>query len=156
MSHAFSETDKKILKILLEPKREVSNRELEQKLRLPRSTILRRRKYLEEKYLDHPYMLNVANLGFRRVDLMIFTGGGATTAIARNLLRRDEVVWVGRSIGEHTIDLRVEVIVKNNSELLGLLEEVKGMENVKDVVWSEIVEIIGRKAPVPSSIIDKL
>jgi DNA-binding Lrp family transcriptional regulator len=155
-SHAFSETDKKILKVLLEPKRKVSNRELEQRLRLPRSTIQRRRRYLEEKYLDHPYMLNVANLGFRRVDLMIFTGGGATTAIARDLLRRDEVVRVGRSIGEHTIDLRAEAIVKDNSELLGLLEDVKGMENVKDVVWSEIVEFIGTKSSVPSSIIDKL
>jgi len=101
-------------------------------------------------------MLNVATLGFRRVDLMIFTGGGATTAIAHNLLRRDEVVCVGRSIGEHTIDLRAEVIVKDNSELLELLEEVKGTENVKDVVWSEIVEFIGTKSSVPSSIIDKL
>jgi len=101
-------------------------------------------------------LLNVANLGFRRVDLMIFTGGGATTAIARELLKRDEVVCVGRSIGEHTIDLRAEVIIKDNSELLGLLELVKGMENVKDAVWSEIVEVIGRKSPVPLSIIDKL
>jgi hypothetical protein len=54
------------------------------------------------------------------------------------------------------IGLRAEVIIKDNSELLGLLELVKGTDNVKDVIWSEIVEMIGRKKSVPSSIIDKL
>jgi hypothetical protein len=155
----LSLVDKKILKILLEPvgaEGEVTSRKLVAKLGIPRSTIERRRRHLEQTYLEHPYFLDVANLGFRRVDLLIFTGGGATKAVASELLRRDEVVYVGRSIGEHTIDLRAEVIVKDNSELLGLLELVKGMDNVKDVIWSEIVDVIGRKSSVPSSIIDRL
>jgi hypothetical protein len=57
---------------------------------------------------------------------------------------------------ENTIDLRAEVIIKDNSELLGLLELVKAMESVKDVIWSEIVDVIGKKRSIPSSIIDKL
>jgi len=88
--------------------------------------------------------------------LMIYTGGGATTAIANELLKRDEVVYVGRSIGEHTIDLRAEVIIKDNTELLGLLEMVKAMESVRDAIWSEVVDVIGRKRSIPSSVIDKL
>jgi len=123
---------------------------------MPRSTIQRRRRHLEQRYLEHTYSLNLANLGFRRVDLLIYTGGGATQAIAHELLRRDEVVYVGRSIGEHTIDLRAEVIIKDNSELLGLLELVKAMASVKDVIWSEIVDVIGKKRSIPASIIDKL
>ncbi|MEO9320732.1 MAG: hypothetical protein ABI361_08680 [Nitrososphaera sp.] len=39
-------------------------------------------------------------MGYRRVDLLIYTGGGETVAIAEKLLERDEVVYVGRSIGE--------------------------------------------------------
>lgn len=148
--------DKQILKILLAPEGDISSRMLEVKLGIPRSTIQRRRKHLENTYLEHTYSLNLAHLGFRRVDLLIFTGGGATQQIAHELLKRDEVVSVGRSIGEHTIDLRAEVIIKDNSELLGLLELVKGMESVKDVIWSEIVDVIGQKRSVPSSIIDKL
>lgn len=66
------------------------------------------------------------------------------------------MVSVGRSIGEHTIDLRAEVIIKDNSELLGLLELVKGMPSVRDVIWSEIVDMIGQKRSVPSAIIDRL
>jgi hypothetical protein len=30
------------------------------------------------------------------------------------------------------------------------------MEGVKDVVWSEIVNIVGRKISIPSSIIDRI
>ena len=101
-------------------------------------------------------MLNLSNLGYRAVDLMIYTGGGATTAIANELLKRDQVVYVGRSIGEHTIDLRAEVIIKDNTELLGLLEMVKAMESVRDAIWSEVVDVIGRKRSIPSSVIDKL
>jgi DNA-binding Lrp family transcriptional regulator len=154
--HSFSEVDKKILKLLLEPIGKVSSRVLEQELGVPRSTIQRRRDYLEKNYLTLTYSLNLDSLGFRRVDLLIYTGGGATLPIARELLKRDEVVSVGRSIGEHTIDLRAEVIIKDNSELLGLLELVKAMPNVKDVIWSEIVEVVGSKKSIPSGIIDRM
>lgn len=90
------------------------------------------------------------------MDLLIYTGGGDTIQIAEKLLDRDEVVYVGRSIGEHTIDLRAEVIIKDNSQHLDLLEDVKAMTSVKDVIWSEIVQIVGKKRSVPSSIIDNI
>jgi DNA-binding Lrp family transcriptional regulator len=152
----LSLVDNKILKVLLDPEADTSTHVLEAKLGIPRSTIQRRRKHLEKLYLNHSYTLNLENLGFRRVDLLIFTGGGATKQIASELLKLDPVVYVGRSIGEHTIDLRAEVIIKDNSELLGLLELVKAMESVKDVIWSEIVDVLGRKRSVPSSIIDRI
>jgi DNA-binding Lrp family transcriptional regulator len=154
--HSFSEVDKKLLKLLLEPTGKVSSRVLEQRLGIPRSTIQRRRDYLEKNFLNFTYSLKLDSLGFRRVDLLIYTGGGATLPIAHELLKRDEVVSVGRAIGEHTIDLRAEVIIKDNSELLGLLELVKAMPNVKDVIWSEIVEVVGSKKSIPSGIIDRM
>jgi DNA-binding Lrp family transcriptional regulator len=156
LPHSFSDVDKDMLKILLEPNGNVPSIELAQRLKVPRSTIERRREYLEENYLSLAYSLDLRNLGYRRVDLLIYTGGGGAQPIARELLKRDNVVSVGRSIGEHTIDLRAEVIVKDNSELLGLLEAVKAMEGVRDAVWSEIVDVMGAKRSVPSSIIDKL
>ena len=150
----LSEIDKKILKILLSPNGKVSSHALSTKLGLPRTTIQRRRNFLEKHYLEFSYILKLEELGYRRVDLLIYTGGGDTISIAEKLLARDEVVYVGRSIGEHTIDLRAEVIIKDNSQLLDLLEEVKAMPSVKDVIWSEIVKIVGRKRSVPSNILD--
>ena len=56
-------------------------------------------------------------------------------------------MYAARTIGEHTIDLRIEVFVKDNGQPLDLLEDVKGMNGVRDVVWTEVVETIGRKNP---------
>lgn len=152
----LSEIDRKILKILLNPVGRISSHALATKLGLPRTTIQRRRNFLEKHYLEFSYSLKLDELGYRRVDLLIYTGGGDTIRIAEKLLERDEVVYVGRSIGEHTIDLRAEVIIKNNAQLLDLLEEVKAMPSVRDVIWSEIVRVVGRKKSVPGVIIDYL
>lgn len=152
----LSVIDKKMLKLLLDPSTRLSSHALAEKLGLPRTTIQRRRNFLEKHYLEFSYALKIEQLGYRRVDLLIYTGSGETVKIAEKLLLREEVVYVGRSIGEHTIDLRAEVIIKDNSQLLDLLEEIKAMPSVRDVVWSEIVKIIGKKRSVPSSIIDAM
>jgi hypothetical protein len=52
--------------------------------------------------------------------------------------------------------LRVEIIVRDNAELLDILEKVKAMDGVNDVVWSEIVQVVGMKRSIPSRIIDML
>jgi DNA-binding Lrp family transcriptional regulator len=152
----FSDVDKMILKALLEPDGNVSSIVLANRLGIPRSTIQRRRDRLEKSCLGLSYSLKLEGLHYRRIDLLIYTSRGATMEIAKDLLKLDEVVYVGRSIGEHTIDLRAEVIIKDNSELLGLLELVQAMENVRDVVWSEIVDVVGKKRSIPEGIIDSL
>jgi hypothetical protein len=95
-------------------------------------------------------------LGYRRIDFLLYIGGGNSTEIGRELLAHNEVVSVSRSVGEHTIDLRVEVIVKDTQQLLRLLEIMKSMPDVKDVIWSETAFVIGRKRSVPSEVIDDL
>ena len=148
--------DKKLLTVLLQLNGKVSSHALAAKLGIPRTTVQRRRRFLEENFLELMYVLKLKDLGYSRVDLLIYTGGGNAMKIAETLLNRDEVVNVATSIGEHTIDLRAEVVIKDNVQLLDLLEEVKGIASVKDVVWSEIVKIVGRKKSMPASIIEKL
>ena len=142
--------------MLLEPNGKISAHMLAEKLGVPLTTIQRRRNHLESRYLDFTYSLRLSHLGFRRVDFFISTAGGNTIEIGRELLKRKEVVGVGRSIGEHTIDLRVETIVSDNAQLLEILEAIKKMANVKDVIWSEIVDVIGTKRSIPSDVIDQL
>ena len=81
---------------------------------------------------------------------------GQVNDVVSNLLNLNAVTYVGKSIGEHTIDLRVESIVKDNIVLLDLLETIKGMDGVREVVLSEIVDVVGRKMSIPSSIIDEI
>ena len=155
-SSKISRVDKEILKILLEPYNRISTQLLAKKIGVPLTTVQRRRNHLEDKYLDISYSLNLRNLGFRRIDFFLYTGGGNTSEIGRELLKHKEIVSVGRSVGEHTIDLRAEAIVKDSGQLLDLLEAMKAMPNVRDVIWSEIVDVIGRKQSIPSEVIDAL
>ena len=101
-------------------------------------------------------MVNLEKFGWRRVDLLIATKYGKTSSVAKQLLSYDEVTYVGKSIGERTIDLRAEIIIKDNSQLLDVLEKVKAIEGVEDTIWSEIVDVVGKKRSIPSNIIDQL
>ena len=71
-------------------------------------------------------------------------------AIGKDLLKRSEVAYVARTIGQFTIDLKVEVFVQTSDELVDLIEEVKAMDGVRDLVWSEVVEVVGRKNHIPT------
>lgn len=77
-------------------------------------------------------------------------------AIGKELLKRKDVAYVARSVGQFNIDLRVEIFIRNNDDLIDLIEEVKGMDGVKDVIWSEIIEVVGRKDHIPTGILAAL
>jgi DNA-binding Lrp family transcriptional regulator len=153
---SLSDVDRKILKILLSPDGKHSSKALARKLGLPATTIQRRRKRLEQDFLKISYALELSKFGWHKVDFLIATESGRTDVIARSLLKRDEVVYVGKSIGQHTIDLRVETILKDNAEILRMMELLKATPGIKEVVWTEIVEVVGIKTSVPAQIIDRL
>ena len=144
------------MKALLTPDGRHSSKALARKLGLPATTIQRRRKRLETEFLTISYSLDLARFGWHKVDFLIATESGKTGAIGKALLKRDEVVYVGKSIGQHTIDLRVETVLQDNSEILRMMELLKATPGIKDVVWTEIVEVVGRKMSIPAQIIDKL
>ena len=152
----LSAIDRKLLKILLTPSRRISSQQLGKKLGLASTTVQRRRKRLEKEFLTFSYSLNLHKFGWHKVDFLIATESGKTVAVAKTLLRRPEVVYVGKAIGQHTIDLRVETVLKDNLEILRMLELMKGMAGVKDAMWSEIVEVVGRKMSIPMQIINRL
>jgi hypothetical protein len=129
---------------------------LAKKIGIPASTLQRRRARLENEFLKVVYTLNLERFGWHKVDFLIATESGKTDLVGKTLLKRDEVIYVGKSIGQHTIDLRVETILKDNAEILRMMELLKAMPGVKDVVWTEIVEVLGAKMSVPAQIIDKL
>lgn len=89
--------------------------------------------------------MDIEKFGWRRFDFFISIMPGKVDPVANALVKLDDVIYVGKSIGEHTINLRIETIIKDNSVLLNLLEQIKAMDGVKDVIWSEIVSVVGRK-----------
>ena len=147
--------DKKILKMLLTPDGMHSSKSLARKLGVPATTVQRRRKRLE-KFLEVSYTLGLKTFGWHKVDFLIATESGKTAQIGKKLLEREEIIYVGKSIGQHTIDLRVETILEDNAEILRMMELLKGTPGIKDVIWTEIVEVVGRKMSIPSQIVDRL
>ena len=151
----MSAIDKAILRFLLDPKDGTkSSLDLSRKIGIPVTTIQRRRKRLESEFLESHYTLKIEKFGWRRIELYISTRNGMTDAVSKNLLDFDEVTYVGKSIGQHTIDLRVEIIVRDNGQLLDLIEKIKGMDGVNDAIWSEIVQVVGRKRSIPNGVIE--
>ena len=152
-----SNIDRRLLKILLMPNGDLkSTKSLSAKLGIPITTVRRRRKRLESKFLKMHYVLDIEKFGWKRVDFFISIRNGMVNAVANKLIDSDEVTYVGKSIGEHTIDLRVETILKDNASILDILEKIKAMDGVNDVVWSEIVSVVSKKISIPSSIIDRI
>jgi DNA-binding Lrp family transcriptional regulator len=149
MRNLISEQDAKILGYLLGSNGEISSQRLSKEVGISlRATRLRRKK-LAKEYLIITHALDLQRYGWRELQLLITTSGGRTVAIGRELLKLKQVVFVGGTIGEVSIDLRAEVFVRSSAELLTLIEEVKALQGVKQVIWSEVVEIIGNKNPPP-------
>jgi DNA-binding Lrp family transcriptional regulator len=153
---SLSDLDRKLLKILLSPDGRISSKVIARKLGIPATTVQRRRKRLESEFLTFTYSLDLKKFGWHRVDFFIATEGGKTMDVAKELLKREEVIHVGRSIGQQTIDLHVQTILQDNADILNMMELLKSTPGIKDVIWSEIVEVVGNKISVPIQIIDKL
>jgi len=152
----LSAIDKIILKEILSPNGDKTSQSMSRKFNISMTTLQRRRKRLEKEFLERDYTFLLEKFGWRRVDFFISTSDGKTDALANQLLAMNQVTAVGKSIGEHTIDLRVETIIKDNHELLDLLEKLKAMDGIRDAVWSEIVGKVGNKMSVPCDIIEQL
>ncbi|MFI5406471.1 MAG: hypothetical protein ACHQ1D_08155 [Nitrososphaerales archaeon] len=146
--------DKMILKEILSPNGLTPN-SLSKKFKVNAITIARRRKRLEKEFFEKERILSLDNLDWRRVDFFIATTKGKTDQVANDLLELDQVTFVGKSIGQHTIDLRIETIVKDNAQILDLLEVLRAMDGIKKVVWSEIVSI-RKKMSIPNCFLNEL
>lgn len=156
MGLKLSSIDRELLKIILAPNGKVSSKDIAKKLGIPETTVQRHRRRLEKDFLVISYMLDLSKFGWHRVDFFVASERGKTGKVASDAMKFDEVTFVGKSIGQQTIDLHIQTILKGNAEILQMMERLKGMEGVKDVIWSEIVEVVGRKTSIPIQIIDEL
>lgn len=144
-SVSLTDVDKKMLQTLLTTSGRISSLSLSRKLEIPLTTVQRRRKRLEGEFLEVSYSLKLDRLGLRKVDLLISTSNGRASAVGMELLSHSAITRVSRSIGEHTIDLHAEMAFKDNRELMHVIEWIKALEGVNDVVWTESVSVIGKK-----------
>ena len=55
-----------------------------------------------------------------------------------------EMIFLGKSMVQHTIDLSMEMIVKDNRQIFDLLETLRIMDAIRNVRLSKIVRKVKR------------
>lgn len=151
----FSDVDKQVLKSLIISNGRISSLTLSRQLDIPLTTVQRRRKRLESEFVEMNYVMKLDKIGWRKANLMISTDKGRAKIIGKELMSSSSITSISRTIGEHTIDLMGEVVFKDNSELLNIIEWIKSTEGVKEVIWTEAVELLGKNSDKTLEIVEK-
>lgn len=151
---SLSELDKKVLKSILYSSGKLSCLGLSRKLEIPYTTIQRRQKRLETELLVKSCSLRLDRLGWRTADILVSTHKGMGSQVGKELLAVKSVTRVHRTIGEHTIDIHAETLFRDNKELFSIIEWVKSLDGVREVVWTESVEMVGENNSMQFEIID--
>lgn len=153
----LSNSDRTILRRLVSSSGHASSLVLSRELEIPMTTVQRRRKRLESNLVERNYLLRAERLGWRTATLYVTSENGSTVAIGKAILEINEMVSsVARNIGENDMDIRVEVFFRTNMDLASIIELIKGIEGVRNVVWSESIELIGKNDGCYQKIIDSL
>lgn len=136
--------DKGIIKELINDSTAKSS-SMSSKLKVPLSTIQRRRARLENSVLVKDYQLDSKEFGIRTADLLIGAIKGDSSAIAKQLLSKYDknIASVSLVMGDPRINVGAKVLFRNSEELYNLVQEIKGMNNVNYVEWLEDVKVIG-------------
>jgi DNA-binding Lrp family transcriptional regulator len=151
----LSHLDKKVLKLLLASNGDISSMALSKELGIPLTTIQRRRKKIAE-FLDVTCSLALRKLGLRSIIFFVATKNGMSANTAKEILTWPGVVSVSRTFSNSGIDIKAEVILKTNREIIDFSDKVKTTDGVKDVFWIESIELLGRRGDVLCSAVDSL
>ena len=122
----------------------MSSLALSKKLDIPLSTLQRRRARIEKVILKKTYTFNYKAFGGRIGDLIVSVDKGKSKEIAQILLKKykNNIVSCDTRINSmHNVS--AHVVYKNTEELYELIENIKTMDYVDGIQWSEMVEAIG-------------
>jgi DNA-binding Lrp family transcriptional regulator len=149
----LSPIDKRMLKLLLASNGEVSSMTLSKELGVPLTTIQRRRKRLAG-FLDISFSLALKRFDLRSITFFIAAENGSSSNVAKEILTWSSVMSVARTLSNNNIDIRADVVLKTNKEIIDFSEKVKMMPGVREVFWTESIELIGKNDDMLYSKID--
>lgn len=143
----LSEVDKIIIQKLITSKKRSSAIQLSRETDVPVTTMMRRMRKLEQRYLTVSYDLNLEAFGLAKLYLLVRIAPGAQAcAVADNILCTPFVNKVSRVFGATKDNLLVEAIVRSGDfvDSSRLIEIIKNIHQIEDVTWFTDIEQIGR------------
>lgn len=139
--------DKGIIFALLRSQGNATSLSLSEELAAPMSTVQRRRQRLEESLLEQSCSLKVDKFGWGTAIIFVSINGRTIASVAEEILKMDDMVTlVTQMVGAGSMDLKVDVLFKSRPQLQSLLERIKSISNVNDIVWSEPVRVLGKNS----------
>ena len=143
ISKLLDSTNIKIISELLRQP-DISSLTLSKRLDIPLSTLQRRRARIEKDILRKTFTFNYKVFGGRIGDLIINVDKGKSDQVAQSILRKykNNVTYCHTRI-DLTHSVLAHVIYKDTAELYYLIEDIKAMEYVNGLSWSETVNVIG-------------
>ena len=149
---------------------DVSGIDISKKLKLPLSTVQRRKTAIERSSIVRKsYEVDAKLFGWRTADILISVEKGDCVEIANRLLVENLVLGLDSDIskvlnnknsnntfvsprviesslriGDPVINVVARVIYKSSDELFYIIQRIKKMPHITRVEWSEIVKVVGR------------
>jgi DNA-binding Lrp family transcriptional regulator len=121
---------------------DIKSSEIAAKLKIPLSTIQRRRSNLEKNsILKKNYTLDFKKLGLRISEISVATRNGESQNVMNVFYNKHKknIVNMALRIGNPDTNISFRVAYSDSIELFSLLEEIKEMEMVSMVEWSEYI-----------------
>jgi Lrp/AsnC family transcriptional regulator, regulator for asnA, asnC and gidA len=139
----IDDTDKKIIELLVAHN---DNASISKKLDVPLTTIQRRtRKLFEKGLVSTKIELNYDKLGYKRGLLHIYLQKGLMDKIGKNVVEKRGMLSVSVHVGNS--DLVALFAYRDSKDLLETIGEIKEIEGVERVLWSEEVYCIISSQP---------
>lgn len=143
----LSAADRIIIKAVLNSPRRISAIELQDITNLPPSTLQRRRKRIEARYITTTRDVNLKAVGLLKVHMLITIGGSSNIAkTADYVINMPFVSKVSRVFGGTKHVLLVEAITRA-SDIAGIahiLDAIRRIEDITDVLWFTDVEEVAK------------
>jgi DNA-binding Lrp family transcriptional regulator len=116
----------------------LTNKQIAIKLKAPLSTIQRRtRKLIQKGMVTIKADVNLEMMGFKRGLIHVYISNGNVDQIARKISMLDPIESVEIHIGNS--DMIGNVIYNESKQLLQTISDIKKVEGVVKIVWSEEV-----------------
>jgi DNA-binding Lrp family transcriptional regulator len=133
----------------------LDNKAISKDLKTPLSTIQRRtRILLRLGYVSQVFQPNYKKLGLKKGLLHVYIRNGEMKKVAEDLLSNDGIMSAGVHVGNS--DIVGEFVYEDSEQLVDLISQVKEMERVDRVVWSEEVFLLPGKKQSMVSVLNRI
>jgi DNA-binding Lrp family transcriptional regulator len=134
-AYIIDDLDQKLLELILKG---YENKKIATEVKTPLSTIQRRiKKITENRYISRKNELNYKKLGLRKGFLQILLKGDNSGEVVKKLAKIDGITAISEVTG--SFDILCICVFTDTDDLFRLLENIKTIERVHEVSWSEEV-----------------